>query len=191
MKRKIIYISVIVFVIALGIGISLYLTSNIDQENVALNHVYKSLDEIYEDSHLIVKAKIPDYYDERIGSYINENTSIIEQLYDIRIEKVYTNKTEYDVQKGDYLKIGLKTKLQLDRNDEMSYFPTINISELEQGTYLLFLVSYYDQSIGEYVIRTQPENIYKIDKNNKFKNIASHHLPEINELELEEKAKNQ
>lgn len=157
--------------------------SNLKDKGLA--KVFKNIDSLYNDAMLVVEARI----DPTITEFEKVRGGITSKLisFEVTIDYVYKNSNSFDVTSGDVIKI---TETMAIKGAGMKSFHSISTPEIKEGSYLLFLNSFYDNKRKERVyVNNSPYHLYKQFDEKKYLNTADYILPIITKKEIEELSK--
>ncbi|UED77457.1 hypothetical protein [Brevibacillus sp. DP1.3A] len=193
MKKLITIISMAALVVGVGSALAfkeIKETAHADSHSNALAKVYKSTDELVENSNVIIKAKLPNEYRKE------QVSEIVFYVYDAKVDKVYNNETDQKISEGDTVEVYRVIGFDTGGGKEMADIVAPKFQELEQGEYLLFLNGSYDEDLKKHIlIPNSPHQLYKSDSSkglnskksvdSQFESISeSEALPSINEDDL-------
>lgn len=189
---KLKYIGLVSLAIFLGIGGAFFWNVFFESKNVGvgMSVTYKSLDEMYRDSQIILEGKVSSEFEE--VETIRGDQVTKDRLYKVTVEKVLVNSTDSQLQKGD--NITLSHTMGYERNGIFYYVLDEHNIDINTGTYVLFLNKYYDNVLGiETFVNNSPNHLYLLE-GTKFKNVAGKVLEEFSVVDITaviEKHKNQ
>lgn len=176
-------------VIILGIGITYAFASKESRSmSVGLAKRYDSIKEIAANAEVIVVAKINREY--KTENVISGDKEMVHHVYNVSISKVLKNRLkDYKIKKDDSLSIYDAIGFM----KEGKFFSiTDHKSDMEAGTYLLFLNYPYFESLGKHVfVHHSPAHLYKLVEGSKtYKNLHSDVLQKIDEASVEQELLN-
>lgn len=161
MKKRLITLGV---VITLLIATASYIMINkTGPSSVALGRTYETVEEIVENSHIIVTCNVTGHDEETIINYDGIKFKGFQQK--IKIHNVLFNEKDIELNKNDMLLItDINEKFHND-----SWLPLIEHFKIKPGKYVLFLNTLEDPETGEvYCMTNSLNNLYKL-KGKEFK----------------------
>lgn len=165
--KKVKLITIICLVLVLGLATGKILKTRKDYSNsVGLHVTYKSLEDLYENSQVIIK-----------GDLLNSNGEIVQtseypvqvRQYDVKVNKVFMNLTDNYIKQGDIITLSYPVKI--------GDYNLVDNKDLELGSYVLFL-NIVHTSNNKYFVPNTPNNLYS--SNTKSMNNNSQYNSYIN-----------
>ncbi|GEB35511.1 hypothetical protein BPA01_50910 [Brevibacillus parabrevis] len=151
----------ILVLLAVGLGLTLAFikrqeASLADSSGYSLSKVYNSTSELVDFSNVILKGKISkEPRQEQLAE-------LVFHVYDVEVEKLYDNQTEQNIKAGDTVEVYRIIGYAPGDIHEMASLVAPEYQQLEQGEYLLFLNSSYEEEGDKHIlIPNSPEQLYK------------------------------
>ncbi|MFD1032374.1 hypothetical protein [Metaplanococcus flavidus] len=182
MKRKLISAFIIIVLIVLGVLGYEYLGEAETKGGVwGLSKSYESLEEITDESDLVVRAHVPLYYD--IREINKEELTTKQAFYEVAIDEVFIDRTGNDFDEDSEIVVNQVIGLKESVDD--GYSSEKGMKPMKTGDYLLFLKKVTHPADGKvYYVSNSKRHLYKLSGKETFKNIASDELVEIKYSDL-------
>jgi uncharacterized Fe-S center protein len=185
MKTKKYFINGIILVLSI-FGIYFATTSTnieksegVENRNVAMSATYGSIEELKNNSQLVVKGKIIGEARENDRKLSDKTAKEI--IYKVKVNKVFVNKTNKLIEKGMEIELVHTTSIILNGQEYDVVEPSIK--EISNGNYILFLNEVNLENETFFVPNT-PNHLYRLE-GKKFQNLIKDvKLNELNEEEL-------
>ncbi|WP_139490897.1 hypothetical protein [Brevibacillus dissolubilis] len=161
---------------------------NKDVTSSGLVPMYTSLDELSNESNIIVKASVlKDSKDIEKSMAVGKDATLFKdhslsaRLYQVKIEEVLKNQTDLKLKQNT--NIELIQKLGISNKGQFGPFEDSGL-KLEEGTYLFYLIHFESQIFGKKVFMPKTlKHIYKLNESTgEYENITGDTL-EIVKLE--------
>ncbi|WP_033542950.1 hypothetical protein [Planococcus sp. CAU13] len=182
MKRKMCSALIILSLVALSVlGYEYFGEAETSGLVWGFSESYETLDELKAEADLVVRAHVPLYYDIR---EIGEAEKVTRQaFYEVVIEEVFADHTGHNVDVESEIIVNQVIGIRDAEATEFAYDK--GMKPMKAGDYLLFLKKVINPADGKvYYVSNSHQHLYKWRGNEKFKNIASDELMEINYSEL-------
>lgn len=189
MKRSLAYFSIcLLLVLGFVCGKSYQNTMN-KSRNIALSVTYESLEDLCNNSEMIIKGKVSKNYKDVI---ISGEYPVKYRQYEVKIDKLFYNSTDKKVQKGD--------TLILSHPIEFGDFSVTDNKEFKPGSYTLFLNvahvldnDYYVPNTSNNIYMSASNDIYMStiqgesteQKSSIYTNVTGRGLKGFSEIDLE------
>ncbi|TQK53741.1 hypothetical protein FB479_109220 [Brevibacillus sp. AG162] len=189
---KKIYGIVTVAALVVGIG-SAWIYQEGDRpssKSFALAKIFKSAEDIANDSKLIVNATIPNEYKEEMVGELKYF------VYQVKVNKVYNNLTNQKIEDGDTIELYRLIGIDMGKGKDIVNIVEQKNQDIDKGDYLLFLNGGYVETLGkEILVPNTPNQLFmassskgitstnssKVEYKNVFESDA---IPSIHEEEL-------
>lgn len=182
-KRRL-FFTLLLVVCSLGILFSILLSNKEStRHNIAAAVQYETIEELSNNSQLIIKGKVTDKY--RKKNRQHDNKTVTEKLYKIEVKKVLVNNTDQKIEKGMEIEVSHSTGFDIGGTTYDIVDPSIK--ELPKGKYILFLNKVTIDN-DTFFVNNSPNNLYLLKgnkyinfvKNVKLKEITKEDLSKIN-----------
>ncbi|WP_026476965.1 hypothetical protein [Alkaliphilus transvaalensis] len=160
-KRMAFLLSIIICILVAGN----YIYNNTfvnKRDSVGLAVVYGTVEELYSNAEVVVKGEFlgtPKPYDIEASE---DNHVMYWLLYDFSITEVINNTTDIELEEKDTIYISRLISFSHNNNNNLVKLIEDKDIKMEHGTYLLFLNTIYDETLGEYMfVNNSPNHLYK------------------------------
>ena len=121
--------------------------------------IYESVEELYDNSNLIIIGKIGDYEEVTVKW---RNTKYIERHYDVEVKKILSNTSYTDLEIEDSITLSIMVGIAGSGETVDLYLADPEDYEIKKGKYLLFLNAYEVPDLNETIfVKNSPNHLYR------------------------------